>query len=168
MGYLGGGVTACIFMLISMSGPAIASEDFDAGSRRFSLAVGSGSALSDNYTVLGLGAGFYPVDGLELGAEVNLWFGGDYDIYEVSPSMTYIFTQLDAIKPYIGVLYRETFIETYDNLSAVGARTGVVLDSGNGFNFRVGVTVVSYQDCASSWKRDCTEVTPEVSVGVTF
>ena len=168
MNYVRAGIFACIFMLISMSGPAIASEDFDAGSRRFSFVVGSGSALSDNYTVLGIGAGFYPVDGLELGAEVNLWLGGDYDIYEISPSMTYIFTQLDAIKPYIGVLYRETFIETYDNLSAVGARAGVVLDSGNGFNFRVGVTVVSYQDCASSWKRDCTEVTPEVSVGVTF
>ncbi|HEY7771625.1 MAG TPA: hypothetical protein VIC26_00475 [Marinagarivorans sp.] len=148
--------------------PGVASDDFDAGSRRFSLVAGSASALNDTYTVIGLGVGYYPVDGLELGIESNLWLGGDYDIYELSPSVTYVFTQLEAFKPYVGVLYRETFIEKQENLSAVGGRVGVVIQQGGNVSFRAGVVVVNYQDCQSLRKDDCTEVTPEFSLGVAF
>lgn len=157
-----------VFSYLLFAFPASANSDFDAGSRRFSLVAGSGSALNDSYTVIGLGFGYYPVDGLELGVEGNLWLGGDYDIYELSPSVTYVFTQLETIKPYVGVLYRETFIETFDDLSALGGRAGIVIQQQNNINFRLGVVVVNYQDCGLFRENDCTEVTPEFSFGVSF
>ena len=151
-----------------LASPAMANDDFNAGSRRFSLVAGSASALNDNYTVIGLGLGYYPIDGLELGIESNLWFGGDYDIYELSPSVTYVFMQLDTFKPYIGVLYRKTFIEAFEDLSAIGGRVGVVIEQGGNVSFRAGVVVVNYQHCDSFRKANCTEVTPELSLGVAF
>lgn len=144
------------------------SENFQTNSKRASLVIGSGSAFGDSYTIIGAGIGYYPITGLELALDVQLWVGGDVDIYEVSPSITYIFTQLDHFKPYVGALYQRTYIEDNDDLSAYGGRAGFIVESSNLSYMRIGVVHRTYQDCNERIYGDCTDTYPEIGVGLSF
>lgn len=147
---------------------AQAQNGFDSGKVRVSVSAGSSSAYNGNYFQLGLGAGYFIQDGLELGLDARSWLGGDLAIHEITPSVTYVYTALQTLKPYGGLLYRRTFIEGRDDRSAFGARAGLYLQQSQNLVLRAGVAAIRYQDCNTAANSDCTEVYPELSAGLYF
>lgn len=153
--------------LLAPTLPTLA-DNFDPHSKRVNFTIGTGSAFGENYTIVGVGGGYYPIQGLELGLDGKLWFGGDADIYEITPSATYVVTQMQNFMPYVGVLYRKTYIEDYDDLDAYGGRAGIILQSARNVYMRAGVVAVEYKDCNDTVFRDCSDVYPEFTVGLSF
>lgn len=162
-------IRALVFSAIAFAAAATeAQTGFDRGTSRVSVNIGTSTTFSSNYVQIGIGAGYYPLDGLELGLDARLWLGGELDIYEAAPSVTYVFTQLGTLKPYGGLLYRHTFIEGREDLSAYGARGGIFLQQSQNLVVRAGVAAIRYRNCERTTGSDCTEYYPEVSAGFYF
>ncbi|MDQ2076895.1 hypothetical protein [Marinimicrobium sp. ABcell2] len=150
-------------------GPALAHADrFSSGTVRFSGSLSATSAFGDNYVQVGIGLGYYLADGLELGLDAGSWLGGERNIHELAPSLTYVFTHVRTVQPYIGALYRRTFIEGREDLSAYGGRAGVFLQQSPNWMVRAGVVAIRNHNCDDTLYGDCTEVYPEVSIGFYF
>lgn len=141
---------------------------FDKGSKRFSLLIGSGQAFGDNYTIIGIGAGYYAYDGLELGINLDSWQGGSPDINEVTPEIRYVFRNQSSIDPYVGALYRWTFISGLDDLTAYGLRAGVYITTGRTSYMGIGVAYIENTDCDERIYISCSETYPELSIAFTF
>lgn len=89
------------------------------GKRRGSLGVGAGVSISSSLTVVtpGLRGGYYVVDGLELGGEVELgvlmWSAADFTAHpglastapglalRVTPTLRYVFLRQPGFSPYL-------------------------------------------------------------------
>lgn len=82
---------------------------FSKGASSFGVVVGSGSAFDENYFILGAGLGYYVAQGLELGVDAQYWFSAEPEITKVTPKITYVFSPLGSINPYVGAFYRRTF-----------------------------------------------------------
>jgi len=141
---------------------------FNKGSRRLSLVVGSGSTFDDSYTVIGVGAGYYVADGLELGLDAEAWLGADPDIYKLSPQVKYVLPIPSMIRPYVGAFYRHIFIDDYDDLDTVGARGGVYFMVDERWFIGGGVVYESYLDCDDSVYGSCDDIYPEITFSVSF
>lgn len=152
--------------------PIAQASNFDKGSLRVGINLGAGSAFGDSYTLAGIGIGYYVLTGLELGLDAQTWLGGDTRIYQVTPSTTYVFTQLEAITPYLGVLYRKTSIEGLADIDAYGGRAGMVLNATERTYVHAGLVAIEYQDCDERINErifeSCSEVYPEVSIGFAY
>jgi hypothetical protein len=133
-----------------------------------SLVVGGGTAFERNYTVLGLGAGYYAADGLELGLDFEGWTGNTPRIYRYSPSLRYVVPTGTTIKPYAGVFYRRTVVEGFRDNDAVGARVGLYFLSGRSAYFGVGIAENVYLNCDRTVYSSCTEAYPELMFAVIF
>ena len=164
-------LAAFSLLLISAAGGPAAAGDagpFRQGSLRMSLVVGSGTAFERNYTVLGLGAGYYAADGLELGLDFEEWTGNTPRIYRYSPSLLYVVPTGTAIKPYAGAFYRRTIVEGFRDNDAVGARLGLYFLSGRSAYFGAGIAGNLYLNCDRTVYSSCTEAYPELMFAVTF
>ncbi len=112
-------------LLLSLTTTVYAETDagpFREGNVRMTVLIGSGTAYDNNlrynYTILGVGAGYYVLDGLEVGLDVEDWLGGGPRIYRVSPEIRYVFYEIETVKPYAGVFSRRNFIEGPPRLQA--------------------------------------------------
>lgn len=149
--------------------PAHAQDSaFSSGTVRFSGSLSASSGYGGSNFQIGLGAGYYVADGLELGLDARSWFGGNYNVHELEPSLTYVFYNMGRLKPYGGVMYRKTFIEGYDDTSAYGGRAGIFLQQSRNMHVRAGVAGIRYMDCVNTAESDCSDFYPEVSVGLYF
>ncbi len=158
---------APLVLLLMISGLAHAQTNFERSTVRFSASVSASNTYGDSYYQIGIGAGYYVLDGLELGLDARSWLGGNRNIHEVEPSITYVLATMGSFKPYGGLLYRRTFIEGQDDLSAVGGRAGIFFQQSRNLMLRAGVVAVRYQDCDSNHS-DCSEFYPEVAAGLYF
>lgn len=138
---------------------------FSKNSTSFSLTLGSGSSFNDNYTILGVGIGYYLVNGLELGIDVQHWFSGDPSITKVSPQVKYVFTRMKTIKPYVGAFYRRVFISDLDDTDSYGYRAGAYFSSNKGVYVGGGIVYEEYKDCRVG---DCSNTYPEVLMSFSF
>jgi len=50
---------------------------FSKGATNIGIMAGTGSSLSGNYTILGIGVGYYIMQGLEIGIDAQHWFSQD-------------------------------------------------------------------------------------------
>lgn len=157
-----------LVILIPFAELSSAESDFSTGKTRISVSAGTSTGFNGNYFQLGIGAGYYIRDGLELGLDTRSWMGGELKIHEVSPSVTYVFTQLESFKPYGGLLYRKTFIEGRDDRAAYGARGGFFLQQSQNLHLRAGIAAIRHQNCDLTIYSDCTEFYPEFSAGFYF
>ncbi len=140
-------------------------QSFSKNSTSVSVVVGSGSSFNDTYTILGVGVGYYVMQGLEIGIDAQHWFSGDPSITKVSPQIRYVFTQPKVIKPYLGAFYRRTFIENLDDADSFGYRAGAYFSNNNGVYVGGGVVYEEYKDCNFS---DCSTSYPEVLMSFSF
>jgi len=140
---------------------------FHQGRSQFSLVVGSGTAFDQTYTVIGVGASYYVLDGLSLGLGVQSWSGKDPGITKVTPSITYVFHEVPSVKPYLGAFYRRNYIDGEENLDSYGGRAGIYFGS-NRVIIGVGGVYEKYQDCQKSSNFDCDDTYAELSVLFTF
>ena len=157
----------CIILLSGALSGAYA-DPFGKGSTRASIVVGSGYALDENYVILGIGAGYFVLDGLELGLDGQAWLGGDPDIYKLKPQATYIVPMQSRVRPYGGVFYSRIFIDGYDDLDTAGARGGVLFSTDGRWFMGVGAVYESYLDCDEDVYSSCDDVYPEITFSVTF
>lgn len=154
--------------LLALPGMASSQGLFDRGAKQLSVVVGSGRSFNEDYLVLGVGFGYYPFNGLELAINWQSWLGGDPSINQLTPSVTYVFRNKSAIAPYLGGLYRWTFISGLDDLTAYGARAGVYVSTGRRSYLGLGGVYMAYNDCDTGIYRTCSDTYPEVSFAFSF
>ncbi|VAW55681.1 hypothetical protein MNBD_GAMMA05-2234 [hydrothermal vent metagenome] len=142
------------------------STAFSKGNVNLGIVAGTGEAFRENYIILGVGAGYYVLNGLELGVDVQHWFSGNPAITKVSPQIKYVFTQAKSIKPYVGVFYRTTFIEDLNNENSFGYRLGAFFSGSNGVYIGGGIVYEEYENCSRFV--DCSNTYPEIIISVSF
>jgi hypothetical protein len=147
-------------------GTAGVSTAFSKGATSIGIVAGSGTAFNDNYIILGVGVGYYVLNGLELGIDVQHWFSGDPSITKVSPQIKYVFTQAEVIKPYVGAFYRRTYIQDFNDEDSYGYRAGAYFSGSNGVYVGGGIVYEEYVNCPSYL--DCSNTYPEVLISVSF
>ena len=147
------------------------STAFSKNSTSVGVILGSGSAFNDNYIILGVGVGYYVLQGLEIGLDVQHWFSGDPSITKVSPQIRYVFTQPKVIKPYVGAFYRRTYFGDFkgiaiDDQDSFGYRAGAYFSTNNRLYIGGGIVYEEYKDCDPSY--DCSTTYPEILFTVSF
>jgi len=145
-----------------------AGTSFGQGRASLSVFGGSGSAFSQTYFVLGVGANYYVVQGLGLGLNFESWLGNTPGIYKLTPNVQYVFTQIPSVQPYVGMFYRRVFVENLSDLNSVGARAGAYLPIGPNTHFGLGGVYEKYLDCNQSSYHSCDDFYPEISFTVSF
>ena len=145
-----------------------AGASFGQGRASLSVFGGSGSAFSQSYFVLGVGANYYVVQGLGLGLNFESWLGNTPGIYKLTPNVQYVFTQNPSVQPYVGVFYRRVFIDDLSDLNSVGARAGAYLPVGPNTHFGLGGVYEKSLDCNKSSYHTCEDFYPEISFTVGF
>ena len=168
-----------LLMLLGLSNAAVAASvgtggvgtAFSKNLTSVGVVLGSGSAFDDNYVILGLSVGYYVVNGLELGIDLQHWFSGEPSITKVSPQIRYVFTQPKVVKPYLGAFYRRTYYGSYrgidlDDQDSYGYRAGAYFSTDNRVYIGGGVVYEQYKDCAEF--TDCSSTYPEILFTVSF
>ena len=158
-------------ILAASAGTGGVGTAFSKNSTSVAVVIGSGSAFNDNYTILGLGVGYYVTEGLELGIDLQHWISGDPSITKVSPQIRYVFTQPKVIKPYVGAFYRRTSFGDYkgielDDQDSFGYRAGAYFSTNNRVYVGGGVVYEEFKDC--SRLTDCSTTSPEILFTVSF
>jgi hypothetical protein len=146
----------------------IQADPFEQGSFRVSIVVGSGEAFENDYTIIGLGAGYYLKEGVELGLDGEAWLGGDPDIYKLSPQAKYVLSSQSRFRPYVGVFYTHSFANQEDDLDSVGGRGGLYLVQDDRWFIGVGAVYESYLNCDENILDSCDDIYPEITVSFTF
>lgn len=162
-------------LFLSLSAPitahaasASASYPFTQGSARLSVFLGGGTAFNQDYTIIGLGAGYYVADGVEVGLDAETWTGNTPHIEQVSPQVRYVFDMEGSFKPYAGAFYRRTHIESYRDADSVGARAGVFFLAGKNAYIGGGLVLDNHLNCDRTVYAHCTETYPELLVAFVF
>ena len=145
-----------------------AGTSFGQGRATLSVFGGSGSAFSQSYFVLGVGANYYVIQGLGLGLNFESWLGNTPGIYKLTPNVQYVFTLIPSVQPYVGVFYRRVFVDDLSDLNSVGTRVGAYLPVGPNTHFGLGGVYEKYLDCNQSSYHSCDDFYPEISFTVSF
>jgi hypothetical protein len=154
--------------LLAVPGVSASQGLFDKGTKQLSVIVGSTQSFGEDYLVLGVGFGYYMFNGLELAINWQSWLGGDPSVNQLTPSVTYVFRNSSNVDPYLGALYRWTFISDLDDLTAWGGRAGVYIATGRKSALGLGAVYIQYNDCNTTTYTDCSDTYPELSYTVTF
>jgi len=157
-----------VLTIFAISAHPAYADPFAQGNFRFSLSGGGGHAFGDNYAVIGIGAGMYLLDGLEVGMDFDAWVGGDPDIYSVAPEVRYVFRNVPSVKPYVGAFYRHTFIARYVDINTAGARAGGYFMLGPSTYFAIGAVYDVYLNCDKNVYSSCSDVYPEIGIAFSF
>jgi len=167
-GYVKRWVLLVLALLGIFTPAAKAAGPFEQGNLQGSVAVGTGTAFSQDYLVLGVGVGYYLLKGLLVGARVDGWLGNSPSIYQVTPEARYVINASPKLKPYVGVYYSRTFYEGREDLNALGARAGAYVPLGGRFFLGAGIAYEQVQGCDKSVYKDCSRVYPELSLTFAF
>jgi len=165
--------TVILFVFLVCSVLALPSSDthaahFSKGSKRLSVMAGSGSTFSSNYMIIGLGAGYFVANGLEVGLDGEAWLGGDPDIYKLSPQVKYVLPVKSHIRPYIGTFYRRIFIDGLDDLDTIGARGGVYFIPNEKWFVGIGAVYESYLNHDDDIHSSSDDIYPEITISFSF
>jgi len=152
-------------VLIVATVVALQAGVFDAGSKNVALTVGSGSGFNSTYTIVGVAANYFALNGLSVGVGYRGWFGASPTLNEVDVPVTYFLPLKSRIRPYGGVFYRHTFIGgDYSDYETYGARAGISYLQGNGY-LSAGWVQEWY---SISNGDDSSRGYPEISAGFSF
>ena len=84
--------------------------------------------------------------------------------------MTYVFTQPETIRPYLGIFYRRTFYGdddlNLDDQNSYGYRAGAYLNSNDDVYIGGGIVHEKYADCNPLV--ECSSTYPEVIFAISF
>jgi hypothetical protein len=138
------------------------------GQKQFTVLGGTGYAFDESYFVLGAGISYFVLDGLNVGLQLESWMGADPSILKITASSQYVFYQTPRVKPYVGVFYRYTDVESRSSLDSIGGRAGLYLQVGRNGYAGFGGVYESYLDCNPRIYGSCDEVYPEVSFVLSF
>ncbi len=112
------------------------------------------------------GAGYYVLDGVELGFGAGHQFGDDPTISRVTPSLRYVAQPLvghSPLVPYIGVFGSHYFVyDGYADINTVGTRGGLLYVSGS---MVIGLGL-AYERIVSECVEDCSSVYPDFTLSI--
>ncbi len=138
---------------------------FAKGKVRVGFYAGAGSTYNQTYVILGAGLGYYVLNGLEIGVDVEGWLFKDPTIWKVTPQIRYVFWQMNPIRPYAGAFWRQNYIaDPSKDYSSYGGRAGVAYQSGRNY-VAVGFVYEKFNDCFSG---DCDTTYPEIAFWMSF
>ena len=156
-------LSALLMAIVLLSNMQSHAAPFKQGGHSFSLGIASSRAFDNNYTVLSAGLGYYLIDGLELGMDLQSWFGSGPSITKLSPKMMIVFNTDGGLKPYFGAFYSKTRYSGFEDLDAAGARAGVYLSKGAGYYMRAGLVYENELSCKETEFVICSETYPEIN-----
>jgi len=154
--------------LLLLATGCVHASPFDQGVVSFSVTAGSGRAYNANYTVLGVGVGYYVATGLQLGLDYENWSGGYPRIQQISPRVNYVFAINSTVSPYAGVFYRKTRVEDLPDSDAYGGRAGIYLRSGRNVIMGLGAVYIEYKDCQTSVYQSCSDTYSEATLALYY
>lgn len=140
---------------------------FSKGATNIGIMAGTGSSLSGNYTILGIGVGYYIMQGLEIGIDAQHWFSSNFSVTKISPQVRYVFTQPQAVKPYVGAFYRRTLIDSdafNEDRNSYGYRAGAYTSIKSNTYIGGGIVYEQYSNCQT----DCSDTYPEILFRIRF
>ena len=70
--------------------PAKSAGMFSKGNKRLSGTVGWSHSFGNDYLLVGVGAGYYLANGLDVGLDFEGWFIGSPTVYKLSPRVDYV------------------------------------------------------------------------------
>jgi hypothetical protein len=141
---------------------------FDQG--RFGLSGGGGttSAFGMRYYAVGLGATYFVLDGVGVGASTQVDWGTGPTMLRVSPELRYVAQPLVGrwpVIPYVAGYYTHWFVaERIDDVDAIGTRGGLLYISGS---IILGLGI-GYEHLVSDCAVDCSTLYPDFSIGFSF
>jgi len=141
---------------------------FGKGRTHFVATAGTGYAFDESYLVLGLGVSYYVIDGLNVGLFFESWTGSDPKLTKITPSVQYVFYQVQHVKPYVGAFYRRTSIDGLPDIDSVGGRAGAFIQAGRNVYLGLGAVYESYLDCNTSTYRKCDSTYAEITLTFAF
>jgi hypothetical protein len=165
-----GAAILAVFAIASSTSATAADVAGAFGQGRFGFVVGGGTgyAFNQTYFVLGVGATYYIVNGLNVGLSVESWSGADPHITKVTPSVQYVFYQVPVVKPYIGAFFRRAYMSSLPDVDSVGGRAGLYVQVGRNAYIGGGVAYEAYINCNQTIYSSCTNTYPELSFTLAF
>jgi hypothetical protein len=153
----------------SSSAPVQAAGMFSKGNKRVTATAGWGHSFDTDYLLLGVGAGYYLANGLDVGVDFEGWLIGDPSLYKLSPRADYVLWKMKRIKPYAGAFYRWNFVGSgIDDKSSLGGRAGAFYQSRGGRSMAgAGVVYERYLDLDERIGSSDV-VYPEIFIAVSF
>ena len=159
---------ACAFAAPAMAQNVGVAGGFSKGKTHLIGTIGTGYAFDESYLVLGLGASYYLFDGFNVGLFYESWTGSNPKMTKITPSVQYVFYQVQQVKPYVGAFYRRSSIDGLKDLDSVGGRAGAYLQVGRNAYLGLGAVYESYIDCNTSTYHKCDSTYGEVSLTFAF
>jgi hypothetical protein len=144
------------------------SAPFTAGNARLSIAFGGATAFNRNYSIFGIGVGYFVADNIEVGLDAEEWSGNTPRIEQVSPQARVVLKRDGTVQPYAGVFYRRTLIEGYPDHDTIGARLGVYFLTGRSAYLGAGLAEEVHLNCDRTVYSSCSETYPELLFAVIF
>ena len=143
---------------------------FAAGSPRLSLTAGTAWSSANTYIVLGVGVGYFFINGLEVGLDYEAWVAASPALQRLSPEVRYVFYFVPTVKPYVGTFYRHTFVGSgFTDFDQLGVRGGIYFVPQSGHVYGGGGIVYErVLDCSPFVVVNCDSIYPEVFIGFTF
>ncbi len=163
-----------IVSLFSLLSVAQARRAFRQGSTRLSISGGTAGSFGHRYIVVGGGAGYYLLNGLEVGVDAEYYMGEKPSIFKLSPQVRYVAYRVKPVKPYVGAFYRRIFIgdgpegEEYEDTESWGARGGVYYRASKGVFLNVGLAHERLMNCDKEVYESCTDTYPEFGIALSF
>lgn len=141
---------------------------FSRGSSRLAIHGGGATAFDQNYSVFGIGGGYFVADGIEAGIDAETWSGNAPRITRVSPQLRIVLNTSSSFNPYAGVFYQKMFIANRHDNDSVGGRAGLLYAAGRNAYFGAGVVYESHLSCDRTVYTSCNEIYPELSFTLIF
>ncbi len=145
-------------------GAAAHAHPFEAGQLR--LGAGGGGGVGG--WSLGVSAGYFVAEGVELGLGTTYIRADEMSLLQATGSSTYVFAPDAALNPYAGGFARHWFVleGNVEPQSSVGARGGVYSRASQQIMLGIGAVYETILDCDDG--DACDSVYPEFSLSMVF
>ena len=155
----------CLTVVMCLVGSAkVLAHPFEQGQVR--IAAGGGGGVGG--WSAGVSAGYFVVEGLELGLGTAYISADDITLLQTTGSGTYVFLPEASFNPYVGGFARHWFVLEGDRdpQSSMGLRGGLYHLNQGGLMFGFGAAYEKILDCTSD--ENCTDIYPEFSLSLVF
>ena len=158
-----------LFLLVFLVFSTLSHADFfKKGDSGVGIVLGAGSSNGDSYSVVGVSADYFVLDGLSIGAGYRGWFGIDPSINQLTVSGNYYIPVTKKFHPYIGGFVRETFVSGEDDYESYGARGGIAITMSPNSYMSFGYIYEEYGNCTETIFRECSNSYPELVFSLAF
>ncbi len=152
----------------AFAAPSAGAHPFRTGGVRFSAYFGGATAFHQDYSIFGMGVGYFIADGLELGLDIESWFGNAPNIRQISPQIRVVLNTGGLVKPYAGAFYRRSIIDGYRDTDTTGMRVGAYLLTGRNVYWGAGLAHETHLQCDKRMYSSCSETFPELQFAIVF